>query len=581
MNFTSHLSQLDLQAENSSNIQNDNLNTLVKSNHHLSFAQEQSISSLLAGCSADLARTEAEMLHVQLDINRLMEQMETLSELKKKIHDDMARYRYLLAPIRLLPPEILIEIFKYAAGRETRGVYPRLNQAPISVSQACSTWRKVSFQCPTLWSNLSLSIGISSKNCYKSKAMAGILGWWYTRAEGHPLSFFFSDFLNSMRSLTNEIAKAIIPFSHRLSHLELHTVHSDDLVPFLSRRDIAMPFLETLTISTHSYSRYSPAVHVFRLAPALRDVTLGLAIHPDILARPSFFEFPWAQLTRLTISDPLTSRAFHHIIIQCHHLVNGYFKIDLELSSDLNIPQESPQPIVLAHLSTFRLQILGIDNANITVVDNALSGLSFMSLETLELCVMDMERQSPLPSTISSLHTPTSNAILITRLVLINACHDDRELSAMLRACNALETFAFQSPTFYAELLFDTLLGPTDGSPAPSLPSLTSFVLVVDYRDLEGLPERLSTLVYTWASNFMRRRPLKLIAVYDLEETDRDTDDAELAFSEMRKLLGPWTKIGDYEAVAESGMTLYTEVVYPPFDVSEELRRFQERSENL
>ncbi|KAG5638418.1 hypothetical protein H0H81_012749 [Sphagnurus paluster] len=544
-------------------------------------AQEQSISSLLSGYSADLACAETEMFRIQLEINRLIKGMENLVEVKKEIRDDVARCRYLLTPIRLLPLEILVEIFKYTIVQESNRLYPHINQAPISISQVCSTWRKASLQCPTLWSTLSLW---PSGDYYKSNLTSGILNWWYGRAERQPLSFSFSELsssIRSIRSVTKEIVAALIPFSHRLSNLQLHINRFDDIAPFLSQRDVEMPFLETLAISTSKEPRLSSNVHVFRSAPALRDVTLGLSIYPDILGQPLSFEFPWAQLTRLTIKD-LTPYAFHHIITQCYQLVNGSFKIDLGLPSDLETPQESAQPITLAYLSTFRLKISDIDNVGIGVVDNILSKLVLTSLKCLELCAMDINHEPSLPSTISSLHnTLTPSTVLLTHLVLINACHKINQLSAMLRVCNMLETFAFQSNNSCAELIFGALLKPTDGSPVPSLPSLTSFFLVIEPRDLELLPERLSTLVHKWASNPMRRRPLELITVYDYDEIYRETDDVVLVFSEMRQLLGPWTKTGGYEAVAESGMVLITEMVYHPFDLSEELGRLQERSEGL
>ncbi|KAG5652915.1 hypothetical protein H0H81_003115 [Sphagnurus paluster] len=517
------------------------IDTLTRTNHRLSAAQFNNVSELLSQAVSDPEKTTA------------------------RLHDDINRFKYLLAPIRLLPIEILVQIFLYTAVHEPQACIPLLNQAPISTSQVCSAWRSASFLCSTLWSKLSVSF-----DKYKTTSNANIelMNFWYSRADARPLSFLLTCRSNR---IVKEITAALVPFSHRFSHLCFDVDHLEDLKEFLSQRNTVLTWLNKLKI----YIKYAPTelytVNLFRCAPALRDVTFN--IRSDMLAIPSSFGFPWAQLTHLNLLHRITPHAFTHIILQCRQLVHASFSVNIQQRSLLSPPAEQSQDlVVLAYLVKLRLRIYG-SGRHYNIVQNTMAHLVFPSMKNFELYGVGAEFSVSL--IFPSLHTHNINiyaasAILLTRLVLVSIyCYDGSEFASMLRACTALETLAIQATEDYIEILA-VLSDPIGNIPPPSLPSLTSFVLVIEVSGSLSLPTKLNRLVRAWMSNPARCRPFGACTIYALEEI-YDTGITEEILGEIRVLLGPWREIdepGGCVAIAHSGMVLRTRHVSAGFTLT-------------
>ena len=94
-------------------------------------------------------------------------------EARKAIGEEIAHYSWhilglkstmnALAPISILPPEILCEIFLYAADVDIHEQYVvkerRKSYGWICVSHVCRHWRTVALSCPALWSRLDVKAG--------------------------------------------------------------------------------------------------------------------------------------------------------------------------------------------------------------------------------------------------------------------------------------------------------------------------------------------------------------------------------------------------------------------------------------
>ncbi|KAG5649885.1 hypothetical protein H0H81_001641 [Sphagnurus paluster] len=480
-----------------------------------------------------------------------------LQNTKIRIKDEIEKCKSFLAPVRLLPSEILIEIFLhlYTIARDPEeGLRP--HQPSISVSQVCSTWRKASLMCPELWSVIKFSVRMH--DYFPTRRMAEFITQWYSRAEGRPLSFSLShpwcslDIIQDLRS----ILWALLPFLDRIYHLCLDMDYWDRITSFLSQGNASMRALQKLEI----YKNFKNSnVQLFRVTPALRDATLGIS--SDIIALPAHFEFPWANLTRLDLFEPITDRAFYHIIKQCSSLVRASFSVDLDLYSELSFPGELPDRFFFPKLEALQLQFCGYEREP-SVAEITIASLSFPAMKQFQLSAIDSAMVVPLYTVASMLNIQNNrSATLITCLVLTNIVIDHYNFATMLGACLALEKLAVESnwDSKYDTLI--ALLGDAQISspPAPSLPNLTSFALVANDKIMDALLRKLSSLVHAWSSNPARRRPLETISVYY-----HDTDgfyDPQWAFSKLRKLIGLSRTDDEVETIAESGIVLKTHMI--------------------
>ncbi|PBK64930.1 hypothetical protein ARMSODRAFT_1022648 [Armillaria solidipes] len=91
------------------------------------------------------------------DITHLEEELRQIELLFLKIRDrrerllkDLNGCTSLLAPIRRLLRETLLQIFSVLASSDT----PNLFDAPWVLGHVCSDWRTISRSCPTLWTNI-------------------------------------------------------------------------------------------------------------------------------------------------------------------------------------------------------------------------------------------------------------------------------------------------------------------------------------------------------------------------------------------------------------------------------------------
>ncbi|KAK0438029.1 hypothetical protein EV421DRAFT_2037948 [Armillaria borealis] len=82
--------------------------------------------------------------------------MDDISNLEQdrrdKLLKDLSSCKALLAPIRRLPRETLLEIFSLASSD-----IPDPFDFPWSLGQVCSTWRSISRSCPSLWTRIHIS----------------------------------------------------------------------------------------------------------------------------------------------------------------------------------------------------------------------------------------------------------------------------------------------------------------------------------------------------------------------------------------------------------------------------------------
>ena len=75
---------------------------------------------------------------------------------RDRLEDRIAQLRAELAPIRLLQPELLQEIFMWCLPRN-RNPTLSAKEAPILLTRICSYWRQLAFSTPSLWTALDIA----------------------------------------------------------------------------------------------------------------------------------------------------------------------------------------------------------------------------------------------------------------------------------------------------------------------------------------------------------------------------------------------------------------------------------------
>ncbi|SJL17217.1 uncharacterized protein ARMOST_20763 [Armillaria ostoyae] len=132
------------------------------------------ITSLLRSWCSPGGTDNITMAHVRLDMiaidNVLRPRLDRVRELESEIaqlHAEvdvisttLDKYHSFHAPIRHLPPEVLLSIFSHLEP----GRMPIENDAPWVLTRVCSSWRDLVTHTPTLWSTISVDSWIGRWN---------------------------------------------------------------------------------------------------------------------------------------------------------------------------------------------------------------------------------------------------------------------------------------------------------------------------------------------------------------------------------------------------------------------------------
>lgn len=250
------------------------------------------------------------MVHTEESIigNLTVQLLKTQAIVKRLAYSIMAhsehliRYQRTLAPIRRVPEEIIDAIFLYvqAAHEEFPDPIARPRPYVLTLTQTCSTWRRIAIGRPQLWKGLSLSP--SSKNCFNTVNLARI---WLARAKDIPLSLQLkcTPVLVPCPSIPEElvaVAQEYFPNCRVLSlelsenTAEIYRRMGQKFVPRLEYLDINFNVGNSQTFPPIRLSTLS-----FAIAPCLRAVSiLSTTDHPFDM---SSVVLPWEQLTHLEL----------------------------------------------------------------------------------------------------------------------------------------------------------------------------------------------------------------------------------------------------------------------------------------
>ncbi|KAJ7438554.1 hypothetical protein B0H11DRAFT_1829243 [Mycena galericulata] len=240
------------------------------------------------------------LLRLNAKIAKFQEQLDELH-----LHRSALQSRYkdcvgLFAPIRRLPSELLVEIFRLSwnlppaactVSRSSDVSLKRLAHAPLlDVSQACSRWHEIALGTPSLWSTIELEGDLCSNPAKRDIAMR-LLQLALQRSSNHPLDVTIK---NTASGPPHVLALQLLArHSARWQRITIIGPFGD--LRHLSRvKDSLLPQLESLSL--HSWgSDDTSAFDMFQVAPSLNR----LAFTGSMLNPAMFSNFPFEHLNEV------------------------------------------------------------------------------------------------------------------------------------------------------------------------------------------------------------------------------------------------------------------------------------------
>ncbi|KAJ7727364.1 hypothetical protein B0H16DRAFT_1779289 [Mycena metata] len=210
-------------------------------------------------------------------------ELASLSKLRDRELRTAAALRFIIAPVRALPVELLIEIFALTI-RTDAGEIP--SRSPhfadvFRVTHVCSEWRAITHGTPRLWTG---RIVLYTRRAWDdSRHVDGLRSWL---ARSAPLSLAVS--MNPTEESLPSLEEELFNISPRWRSLELGDLPPPSFLSRLAKRGLEN--LEGLILRFPRDPEEGRALS-FGVTPRLRKLTAWFI--------PNSLNVPWAQLTDL------------------------------------------------------------------------------------------------------------------------------------------------------------------------------------------------------------------------------------------------------------------------------------------
>lgn len=468
------------------------LQALKDNNHRPSESDYDTLQAGIHRLDDEITQDDRDILSIQLKLNALLIQ---LSQLKGGREERVAQrntLRSFRSPSRLLPSEILAEIFSYRKGDQ---VVPPSQPSLFVIAQVCRRWRDACFDCASLWDRLSIKLTDDSY-AYWWEELAKLPALWFKHSDSLPLKVFLTSTMKPGICLISRVVPALIPFMHRLC---------------------SIPLMESMTLAcqasgpwVHYFMREAealPPVLLFQSAPRLRNAHSEL---PGIMYRSSRFPFPWKQLTHLRIDQPLNSTSWYTIFCQCRSLLHAAFTFGKAATSFT----PHPAAIMYHKLSTLELRLLRLPTQGM-VTAHRFDNLVFPVLEHLSLFSQEKPTRIPVDHILQQLPSGSLRCLVLARVSI--------QIDTLLRflsTCTALEELCIDLLRLRPSRIFNALreeLGALTLGPA--MPNLICFKVCVYIGAAEDghhhfFPTPLVDLLRSWCRESARPRRLEAVNVF-------------------------------------------------------------------
>lgn len=254
-----------------------------------------------------LARTGLQLESEEL--LRVSSQIEALERQRDVLKSNVESYTSLLSPMRLLPREVLGEVFFHVLEPIESG-NPALiaQEAPLLLCYVCKWWKSVAYETPTLWARVHFVSPQRTYRGYPSDRRKQILERWLRRSGNLPLSISVTGhrFSSTIDVDDNEQTLAVSvlePVASRWKDLSLINP-STETIRDLARFDA--PKLESLSISATlrfgEMERNKALYNLLSSKPSLKKLRI-----PDISYGLAQVPIQWVNLTDLDTEINLTT----------------------------------------------------------------------------------------------------------------------------------------------------------------------------------------------------------------------------------------------------------------------------------
>lgn len=263
--------------------------------------------------------------------------------------------------IDILPAELLGTIFELCVPRRPFGALSSAHtvtspkEAPLILTQVCSTWRTLAINAPSLWTQFVLQESVGEE---QSEHSIRLLPIFIKRSQELPFSFHLVD-VSLFGQGTSDLLQAawtlLGPIAHRIQILDIARYRFVD-GPSLQEMGALCAFRMALHTSSPvpgNQDRHQAAV---QSTPRLRAVIFDAVEELDL----NRLDLPWHQLKYLELSSSNWPPREVVLILQaCSALVSCYLCIDTG-GDDLPIPTSE---VRLQHLTKLKLVFLLSDFA--------------------------------------------------------------------------------------------------------------------------------------------------------------------------------------------------------------------------
>lgn len=249
-------------------------------------------------------------------------------------------------------------------------------QLPWRLTHVCRRWRSISLSLPRLWSGIDIKLTTHENDSITATNLVSCLSTQLQRSAEHPLSVSVSTEIpaghpllpvllsssSRWRDLYLRISlsglRSFAPVTDRLQSLQ--TLYLRRITHWIenARIDGSRPSGRRGFTVSSAYSRSDDCVAIFKSAPQLRVLKLGVLVPQDPL---SVVAFPYSQITDFSIGFAESTLQLTHLLkSRLQNVQNLDFQIFCYTAGwSLN---ESPITVArLVNLTTLRIEIANLD----------------------------------------------------------------------------------------------------------------------------------------------------------------------------------------------------------------------------
>ncbi|KAG7442115.1 uncharacterized protein BT62DRAFT_457885 [Guyanagaster necrorhizus] len=211
--------------------------------------------------------------------------------LRKELVKTKSIYATILAPVRRLPTEILIQIFLHSIGRHF--TLFSITRGPWVLGKVCSRWRQVVLSTPELWSVFTLFPRGNPRLLSNPTVLISLLDTALRLSGQRNICIYADVSIGRLKDAVEDIWKHLSLHSHRWKDIRLQM--ADSFAPLDAVPKDGLPALEKLSLSMVN-SMHDHPCDALNNSPRLTNLTLindGGSLMTAGL--------PWHQLTHLAL----------------------------------------------------------------------------------------------------------------------------------------------------------------------------------------------------------------------------------------------------------------------------------------